>query len=191
MKKVLLCLFFLLPSAHAERADSYQKTVIKARDSSSNMVTKATTLTGEVEIQRGSMLIRAEHAVLTEDAQGYQRVVMSTRPGEKPVSFRQKRDGLDNKWMEGEAQQVIYDEKTETVDLTIQARVHRTTLGEITDEVTGEHIVYNSREETYLVTQLPGSAAPGDRRGVMILQPPRKDPLINPINSTAATATQQ
>jgi lipopolysaccharide export system protein LptA len=191
MKKFLMCLFFILPGAYAERADSYQKTVIKARDSVSNMITKATTLTGEVEIQRGSMLIRAEHAVLTEDAQGYQRVVMSTCPGEKPVTFRQKRDGLDNKWMEGEAQQVVYDEKTETIDLTSQARVRRTTEGEMTDEVTGEHIVYNSHEETYLVTQLPGGTATGDRRGTMVLQPPRKDPLINPINSTAATATQQ
>ncbi|RZT11331.1 lipopolysaccharide export system protein LptA [Duganella sp. CF402] len=190
MKNILLCLLFALPIAHAERADGYQKTVIKARDSASDMVSKVTTLTGNVEIQRGSLLIRAEHAVLTEDAQGYQRVVMTAQAGEPPVSFRQKRDGAGNQWMEGQALQVTYDDKTEIVDLTNQAQARRTSDGLVTDEVTGERIIYKSREEQYLVTQLPGSTATGDRRGKMVLQPIRKDPLINPLNSTAAVPQQ-
>lgn len=186
MKKIFFCLFFLLSTAHAERADSFQKTVIKARDISNNTITKVATLTGEVEIQRGSILIRAEHAVLSEDAEGYQHLVMTTQPGEKAVTFRQKRDGPDDQWMEGEAQQVTYDEKTEVVDLIDQARTRRTTQGVVTDEATGEHIVYQSREEQYFVTQLPGKVAAGDRRAVMVLEPARKDALNKPVNSNAA-----
>lgn len=125
--------------------------------------------------------------MLSEDDDGYQHVVMTTGPSGKAVTFRQKRDGADEQWMEGEAQQLIYDEKTEVVDLTNQARARRTTQGALTEEVTGEHIVYKSREEQYFVTQLPDTMAVGDRRAVMVLEPARKDPLNKPLNSNAAT----
>ena len=50
-----------------------------------------------------------------------------------------------------------------------------------TDEVSGEHISYVARDERYVVTQ---------RRGVMVLQPVRKDPLLMPASSVAsATAS--
>lgn len=179
MKIIPLLVFLIasIPTARAERADSFQPTVIRAIDSISSLVDKVTTLTGNIEIQRGTLLIQAEHAVLTEDAQGYQHVVMTTSPGEKPVRFRQKRDGAQDQWMEGEALQVEYDEKSEVVTLINQAKVRRTTDGAVTDEVMGEHIVYQSREEQYRVTQRPGSVSgSGDRRGIMILQPVRKDP---------------
>jgi lipopolysaccharide export system protein LptA len=161
--------------------------VVRALDSAGDLVRKVTTLTGKVEIQRGTLLIQAEHGVLTQDAQGYQHIVLSTRPGEPQVRFRQKRDGGPDLWMEGEAQEVVYDEKAELVDLMMQAKARRTSGGAVTEEVTGEHIIYKSREEQYQVTQLPDRAIAGDRRGVMVLQPARKDPLISPASSTAST----
>jgi len=106
-----------------------------------------------------------------------------------PVFFRQKRDGAANQWFEGQALRLEYDEKTETVDLQVQAQVRRTSDGELTDEVSGERIVYTSVTETYAVRQLPGSAAGGDRRGKMVLQP-RKDPLLSPASATAANLSQ-
>ncbi|MYN41004.1 lipopolysaccharide transport periplasmic protein LptA [Duganella sp. FT109W] len=184
---LLLCSLLLgLSAAHAERADSFQKTVVRARDASGELTRKVTTLTGNIEIQRGTLLIRAEHGVMTEDAQGYQHIVLSTKPGEAPVFFRQRRDGGQNVWMEGEALEVVYDEKAELVDLIDHARVRRTTEGALTDEVVGEHIIYNSREEQYQVTQLANRASTGDRRGTMVLQPTRKDPLISPASATAS-----
>jgi lipopolysaccharide export system protein LptA len=190
MKKTCLLIAVLLAglsAARAERADSFQKTVVRAADSGIDMVRRVTVLTGNIEISRGTLLIQAEHGVLSEDAQGYQHIVLSTRPGEKPVSFRQKRDGGQNLWMEGEALQVEYDEKAEVVDLMNQAKVRRTADAAVTDEVMGEHIIYNSRAEQYLVTRMPGDGARGDRRGTMVLQPTRKDPLISPASATAST----
>jgi len=183
----ICCLLTGVSSAHAERADGFKSTVVRALDSAGDLVRKVTTLTGKVEIQRGTLLIQAEHGVLTQDAQGYQHIVLSTRPGEPPVRFRQKRDGGQDLWMEGEAQEVIYDEKAELVDLMDQAKARRTSGGAVTEEVTGEHIMYKSREEQYQVMQLPDRAIAGDRRGVMVLQPARKDPLISPASSTAST----
>ncbi|NYE60180.1 lipopolysaccharide export system protein LptA [Duganella sp. 1224] len=184
---LICCLLTGLPAAHAERADSFQKTVVRARDSVGDLVRKVTTLNGKIEIRRGTLLIQAEHGVLTEDAQGYQHIVLSTRPGEQPVFFRQKRDGGQNLWMEGEAQQVVYDERTEVVDLMDQAKARRTADGALTDEVMGERILYNSRAEQYQVMPLPNRPEQGDRRGTLVLQPTRKDPLTAPASATAST----
>ncbi|TFW13458.1 lipopolysaccharide transport periplasmic protein LptA [Duganella callida] len=174
-------------AAQAERADTFQKTVIRARDSSGSLVSKSATLTGNVEVRRGTLLIQAEHGVVTENAAGYQHVVMTTQPGEPPVRFRQRRDGGANLWMEGEALRVVYDDQSGIVDLSSEAEVRRSADGEITDEVTGEHIVYNSREETYRVSQLAGAdSGDRDRRGTIVLQPPRK-----PSPAAPSTATER
>jgi lipopolysaccharide export system protein LptA len=187
-KTLAIALLLAASAAQAERADTFQKTVIKARDSSGSLISKSSTLIGDVEIRRGTLLIQAEHGVLTENAAGYQHVVMTTQPGEKPVRFRQKRDGGANLWMEGEALQVVYDDQSGIVDLSNDAKVRRSADGDVTDEVTGEHIVYNSREETYQVNQLAASAASGgvDRRGTIVLQPTRKPQPPTP--TTANTA---
>lgn len=179
-----------LSAAHAERADSFKKTEIKARDSSTNLVTNVTTLTGDVEIRRGTLLIQAATAVLTEDAQGFQHIVLMAKKSGPPIFFRQKRDGDGDQWMEGESLQAEYDGKTEVVDLLNQAKARRSTEGRVTDEVSGEHISYNSRDEVFLVTRLPGEATTGDRRGTMVLQPRRNDLLPSPASSTASTNGQ-
>ena len=187
---VLTCLLLAaLPAVRAERADSFQPTVIQARESVGSLASKVNTLSGNVEVRRGTLLITSDNGVVTEDAEGYQHVVMTAAPGGQPVLFRQKRDGAANQWFEGQALRLEYDEKTETVDLQVQAQVRRTSDGELTDEVSGERIVYTSVTETYAVQQLPGGAAGGDRRGTMVLQP-RKDPLLSPASATAANLSQ-
>jgi lipopolysaccharide export system protein LptA len=185
----LLCaLLTVHAAAHAERADTFKETKITARHSVANLITREVTLTGEVELRRGTLLIKADSGVLTENARGYQHLVLTTNKGGKPVFFRQKRDGGGDQWMEGEALRVEYDGETEMLDLTLEAKARRTTGGQLTDEVSGEHISYVARDERYVVSQLPGDAKAGDRRGVMVLQPVRKDPLLMPASS-AASAT--
>lgn len=184
MTGLLTALLTALPAAHAERADSLKKTEMKSEDASSDLVSKVTHLTGNVEIRRGTLLIKADKAVVTEDPQGYKRIVLTSNKGSKPVFFRQKRDGGADQWLEGEAARVEYDDKTEVVDLLVEAKARRTTDGAVTDEVSGEHISYKANEERYFVTQLPGGATTGDRRGTMVLQPVRKG-----LPSSAASAT--
>jgi len=177
----LLCaLLTIHAAAYAERADTFKETKVTARHSVANLITREVTLTGEVELRRGTLLIKADSGVMTENARGYQHLVLTTSKGGKPVFFRQKRDGGGDQWMEGEALRAEYDGETETLDLTLDAKARRTTGGQLTDEVSGEHISYVAKEERYVVTQLPGDAKPGDRRGVMVLQPVRKDPLLMP-----------
>jgi len=174
---------------HAERADRFQATEIKSREGGTDLVTHTTMLSGDVELRRGTLLIKADKAVLTQDAQGFQHIVMTAEAGGKPVFFRQKRDGAQNQWMEGEARRVVYDDRSETVELLVEAKARRTTDGAVTDEASGERIAYQSREECYVVTQLPGGTASGDRRATMVLQPSRKDPLNLPATAASATAS--
>jgi lipopolysaccharide export system protein LptA len=69
------------------------------------------------------------------------------------------------------------------------AKARRTADGKLTDEITGEHISYVAREERYAVTQLPDSMKKGDRRGTLVLQPARKDPLAVPSSAATTSAT--
>lgn len=185
----LLCALLSISAAvHAERADTFKETRITARRSVANLVTKEVTLSGEVELRRGTLLIKADNGVLTENARGYQHLVMTTNKGGKPVLFRQKRDGGGDQWMEGEALRVEYDGETELLELTLEAKARRSTGGELTDEVRGERISYAAREERYVVTQLADGDQSGDRRGVMVLQSVRKDPLNLPATSETASA---
>lgn len=186
----LICaLLTIHAAAHAERADSFKETKVSSREALITLSPKVSTLDGAVEIRRGTLLIRADHGVVTIDAEGYQHAVLSSHKNGNPVFFRQKRDGEGNRWMEGEALRVEYDEKTEVVDLLEDAKARRTTDGELTDEITGEHISYVAREERYAVTQLPGSVKKGDRRGTLVLQPSRKDPLDVPSSAGTTSAT--
>lgn len=104
----------------------------------------------------------------------------------KPVFFRQKRDGEGELWIEGQAQRAVYSEKTGVLELEVEAQARRTAAGAVTDEVRGEHITYRSLEEQYLVRRLDDSNHTGDRRGVMVIQPNRKDPLNAPMTGTEA-----
>ncbi|NGZ87800.1 lipopolysaccharide transport periplasmic protein LptA [Duganella aceris] len=189
----LICaLLAVHAAAHAERADTFKETRITARHSVADLITREVRLTGDVELRRGTLLIKADKGVLTENARGYQHLVLSTNKGGKPVFFRQKRDGGGEQWMEGEALRAEYDGETELLDLILDAKARRSTGGQLTDEVSGEHISYVARDERYVVSQLPDSGPSGDRggdrRGTMVLQPVRKDPLLMPASSAAAAA---
>lgn len=49
-------------TVHAERNDSFQPTTVRALDHFTDMVSNKTILNGDVEIVRGTLLIRAEYA---------------------------------------------------------------------------------------------------------------------------------
>lgn len=182
----LLLLLAACGAAHAERADTFQPTTVLYREAYVDFNSGKKILVGDVELRRGTLHIRAQRGELTEDEQGYQHLVLTAVPGGAPVWFRQKRDGNQEQWMEGEGRKVTYDGAAEVVDLYHEARVRRTTEGDLTDEVTGEHITYKSRLEQFQVVQLPGAETSGDRRGMMVLQPSRKDPLSTRVPASAA-----
>lgn len=163
-----LCLLIGI-NAHAERADRGKPMLLEANRASLDDAKKIQILEGDVLITKGTMTLKADRVVITEDQYGFQK---GTAYGGKGglARFRQKRDGKDE-YIEGEGERIEYNTNTEVVELFRRAWVKS---GE--DEVRGDYIWYDAVSEKYLVTA--GDAhnpkgQPGRVRAV--IQPKGKD----------------
>ncbi|MGB7479657.1 MAG: lipopolysaccharide transport periplasmic protein LptA [Burkholderiaceae bacterium] len=158
-------------SVHAEKADSEKPTNVEADQMDYDDVRQINTFTGQVVLTRGTLVMKAGKMVVTTDPAGYQSATLYAAPG-KLATFRQKRDGGPNLWVEGEAERMEYDGKTEVVKLFSKARVRRLEGAKVTDEVSGEFISYDSRAEFYSVNNTAsGTSKPGAGRIKAIIQP--------------------
>lgn len=159
--------------ASAERADSLKQAIIKYDSLDVDEVTRTRILTGNVELTRGTLVLRSDKALLKETPEGYMSVTL-TADGGKAATFRQKRDGGADLWVEGRAQRIEYDERAELVKLFSNAQVKELDGGRMTHEVNGEYISYDNRKEIAAVrNDVSGQTKPGKGQGVMILAPSR------------------
>lgn len=183
MNKFLLSAALLLSAAglaQAEKADSNKPTEIQFDQVDVDDVKQIKTFTGNVVLTRGTLLMKAAKAVVTQDPEGYQYVTLTSLPG-APATFRQKRDGEGEQWVEGQAERIEYDGKIELVKLFSKARIKRLEAGKPSDEVEGEFISYDSRKEFFSVKNTPtGDSKPGAGRGTMVIQPSNKTTVPAP-----------
>lgn len=190
MKRLLLTAAMLLAAsglAHAEKADSYKPTEIKFDALEVDDVKQVKTFTGNVILTRGTLQMKSPKAVVTEDPEGYQYVTLTAVPGTL-ATFRQKRDGAGEQWVEGQAERIEYDGKTELVKLFNKAQLRRLEGNKAADQVDSEFISYDSRKEFFAVkNSASGESKPGAGRGTMVIQPSSK----NPPPPAAQPATQQ
>lgn len=167
---VLSCLL-PLASAHAEKADSQKETNIEAELANLDGKKNITTLTGEVILTRGTLIVKADRAVITKSADGHQNAVLFASPG-KLASFRQKRDGGNDLWVEGEADRVEYNDKTELVTFITRARIRYLEGKKVTQEQEGEFLSYDSLNDVFIATNSSsGKHVPGAGRVKLTLQP--------------------
>jgi lipopolysaccharide export system protein LptA len=177
---VLACVLAPAP-ARAEKADREKPINYSADTGDVNYQTKVGSLAGNVIITQGTLTIRADRMVFRQNPDNS---MMVTAYG-NPVSFRQKRDGVDE-YYEGFAQRVEYDGAKEFVELFDRALLRR---GQ--DEIRSNYISYSSATEIFKAEGRPGStpasdAGPGARvRGVF--QPKSESPLL-PAGKDAAKA---
>ena len=176
--KLILATSVLLSatSAFAEQADRYKKTVIEAESGFTDNKKKVNTLTDDVLVTRGTLIIKAAKAVTTETADGTMFVVLTGGPGGQ-VFFRQKRDGGADLWVEGVANKVEYDEKTELVKFITKADVKFFENKKITQEQEGEFLSYDSRNDVFVGTNASsGVRQPGAGRIKLTIQPKLEQP---------------
>jgi lipopolysaccharide export system protein LptA len=158
--------FFCLP-LQAERADRDKPTNIEADKLQYDDTKQLTTFTGDVVLTKGTIVIRGDRLVLQQFPDGAQYAVATG----KRASFRQKREGMEQV-INGIANQIEYDSRTETLKLTGDALVKRLECEVAIDEITGGVIVYNAQTEQFTVD----GKAPGDSSGrVRIIIQPRAD----------------
>ena len=171
---ILLCLAAASWPALAERADRDKPVNLEADRITVDDAKQVHVLEGRVQLVQGTLVIRAEKLVVTQDAEGFQKGVATG--GESGLArFRQKRDGKDE-YVEGEAERIEYDGRSEIAQFFQRAHVKS---GQ--DEVRGQYISYNGKSENYVVTNGPGGSvvkpAEGkDSRVRAVIQPKQKNP---------------
>jgi lipopolysaccharide export system protein LptA len=176
--KRLYCLFLLMLcitfhiGARAEKADADQPTNVEANQMAYDDIKQINTFSGNVVLTRGTLIMKAEKMIVTQSPEGYQFATLYAAPG-RPASFRQKRDGGANLWIEGQAaDRIEYDGKIEVARLFSKAKITLLDGTKPTDEVEGEFISYDSRAEFYSVSNAPtGNSKPGPGRIRATIQP--------------------
>ena len=180
MKK--LCVFVLLGlaalGATAERADAGKQAEILYDTMHSDEVTQTMTLSGNVIVTKGTLVLHAEKAVIKQTPEEDLLVTLMAGSG-KPATFRQKRDGGPNLWVEGEAQRIEYDERTAVMKLFGNAKIRQTEDGATKAENQSAFISYDSLREVFVShNEATGASKVGGARGRMIIAPhkPRAAP---------------
>lgn len=153
--------------AIAEKADRDKPMLLEANRISIDDAKKQQILEGDVVITKGTLVLKAERIIVTEDRYGFQKGVAFAAPGSK-ASFRQKREGRED-YVEGEADRIEYNSNTEIAELFHRAKVRS---GE--DEVRGDYIWYDAVSEKFLAS----AAEARDPAGIT----PRVRAVIQPRN---------
>ena len=177
MKRIQCWIILLLgiaaaSGAQAEKADANKPTNIEANQMAYDDVKQINTFTGDVVLVRGTLTLKGDRMVITQDPAGYQYATLYAKRGEK-ATFRQKRDGGPDLWIDGEAaDRIEYDTKTEVAKFYVKARVRLLDGDKPTDEVEGDFISYDSKQEFYSVNNTPtGASKAGAGRIRAIIQP--------------------
>lgn len=180
MKKIIAIAVMGLAmlSASAEKADAGKTTVIDYTNLQVDEVNQTTILTGRVIVTKGTLVLRAEKAVIKQSPEGDIHATLTSGAGTR-ASFRQKRDGGPDLWVEGEASRIEFDERASVVKLFSGARIRQLEGGRMTDEIQSEFISYDSLREVFTArNDASGESKPGAGRGRMIIAPrkPRAEP---------------
>ena len=185
MKSFLVRLTFLSPfalglfitnSVFAEKADQDKPVILEAEKVSVNDVKQIYDLNGQVLLIKGSIIVTGEDSHIEVDPLGYEFIDVVGTP-EAVASFRQRREGLADEFMQGRGAQVTYDAKTEFLTLTGDASLKRLLNMQMLDQLKGWKIEYDDVKQYYLVTP-PKDAKPDDLPlARAILSPRRKATL--------------
>jgi len=163
-------------SVQAEKADQDKPIILEAEKVSVNDVKQVYDLNGQVLLIKGSIIVTGEDGHITVDPQGYEFVDVIGTP-EVVATFRQRREGLADEFMQGRGAQATYDAKTEFLTLTGDASLKRLLNMQMLDQLKGWKIEYDDVKQYYQVIP-PKDAKPDDLPlARAILSPRRKATL--------------
>jgi lipopolysaccharide export system protein LptA len=174
-----------LGAARAEKADRDQALNFAADAARVDEARKLNILTGNVEITKGSMVVQADRVEVKQNPDGSQTATAIAGPKGRAY-FRQKREGLDE-FIEGEADQVVYDGREDTVQFQGHAVMRRLKGQTPSDEVAGQAILYDNKTAIFqVVGKAPGSVTTGRVRGV--IAPRKPDAAAAPVAPAPAAS---
>jgi lipopolysaccharide export system protein LptA len=136
--------------AAVQRADRSQPMVVEAdREGVLDLQRQVLVYTGNVVVQQGSMVLRADRVELRTLEGGY-RAASAIGTPERPATWRQKREGLDES-VEGAAERIEFDARADTLRFIGQGAVRRLRGAVVADEITGARILWDNGAEVFRV----------------------------------------
>lgn len=177
-----LCISLLMASicwasnTFAEQSDQEKPIVLEAEKVSVNDVRQIYELDGAVLLTKGSILITGDHGKITVDPEGYEYVDIEGAPN-STASFRQRREGMANEFMQGAGQTVTYDAKAELLTLNGDASLKRLLNMQVLDQLHGWKIEYDDVKEAYRVSS-PANIKPEDLPLARAILSPRKKVIL-------------
>lgn len=162
--------------AYAEKADRDKPLILEAEKVSVNDVKQIYDLSGQIFLIKGSIIVTGDDGHITVDPEGYEFIDVKGTT-DAVASFRQRREGPADEYMQGKGQQVNYDAKTEVLVLTGNATLKRLLNMQMLDQLQGWKIEYDDVKQYYRVIP-PADAKPEDLPlARAILSPRRKATL--------------
>ncbi len=160
MLLLVLAVALAAAPAQAERADRSKPMTVDADAARYDDLKQVGTFSGNVQVTKGTIQMRAAQIEVRQSPDGYQFGVLMGS-ADKPASFRQKREGVDET-IEGLAERIEYDGKADTVRFIGRAVIRRYRGGTLADETAGNVITYDNIAEVFSVS---GGGVPGSSDG--------------------------
>lgn len=160
----VVSLLLVSPWLHAASEDRTHPTNIEADRVEVDDRNKVATFTGSVVLTQGTLVLRSDRLVATQDAQGFQKGVATSNNGRRAFISQRRANG---ELAEGEAQRIEYDGRTEIAEMTGDAEVR--SAGDV---VRGHYIQYNALTEQYKADSVASPDGRGNGR-VHITIPPK------------------
>lgn len=162
--------------AHAEKADQDKPIVLEAEKVFGNDTKQIYDLNGEILLVKGSIVVTGEDGQIRIDPEGYEFIDIKGTP-EAVATFRQRREGLANEFMQGRGVHATYDAKTEILTLTGDASLKRLLNMQMLDQLKGWKIEYDDVKQYYRVIP-PKDAKPDDLPVARAILTPRRKAII-------------
>jgi len=162
--------------AQAEKADQDKPIILEAEQVSVNDVQQIYDLKGQVLLIKGSIVVTGDDGHIKVDPEGYEYVDVKGLP-DVTASFRQRREGLADEFMQGNGTQVSYNAKTEILTVTGDASLKRLLNMQMIDQLRGWKIEYDDVKQYYRVIPPPDAKPEDLPLARAILSPRRKATL--------------
>lgn len=167
----VFCLAIVASPAWAEKADRDKPINFQGDTGGGNAETKNGELAGNVVVTQGTLSIHADRITFHQNPDNS----LSATAYGNPVTFREKRDGVDE-YYEGFAQRIVYDGQKRFVELFDNALLKKGS-----DQIRSNYISYDAATESFKAEGRPDSGpgtsgeVPLGARVRGVFQPESKD----------------
>lgn len=178
-------------TALADRNDGSKPMDFKSQSAHMDDLRKTYRYVGQVRMTQGTRQLTADQVTIQRDAAGFSKSVATGTP--QKLAYVKQRENDGKGWMEGWAERIEYDDRTDKLFFFDQAHIKTST-----DDAKGDVIIYDNVTERYQILA-KGQAIP-DQRKALPAQPaaaphkpvernyftaPSKVPLPSSATSTA------